>query len=81
MIAAERLVTPDGRDSLSIWKEDDVLHASAPVIVRDHVQGGVLHANNNNNNNQAHFYGAMTSPQTILGRFTKRLDLDDEKRR
>jgi len=32
--------------------------------------------NNNNKNNQANFYSAMTSPQTILERFTKLLDLD-----
>jgi len=35
----------------------------------------MVHDLNNNNNNQAHFYRAMTSPQTILGRFTKLLDL------
>ena len=27
-----------------------------------------------NNNNSAHFYSAITSPQTIVGRFTKQLD-------
>ena len=34
--------------------------------------------NNNNNNNQANFYGAITSPQAILGCFAKSTDLDKQ---